>query len=157
MTVTPDAELFDRAREEGELRYGRLTNMQPRPDHPGEYVADLVPPPEQLGLFDALGVTPRSGQLRLFRDSREWRDSREREADAQCADGRYVPRPQSPPKRILERGIEPPGAFYPTRACALAMHPAAIPEGWRILWLGGQVYIERPVTPSDGDDRVVWE
>ncbi len=49
-----------RAREERELRYGEIKNEQSRPGHPGEYIADIVPPPDyltpdQLDLFDALG------------------------------------------------------------------------------------------------------
>jgi hypothetical protein len=70
-------------------------------------------------------------------------------------EGSYVPRPHSPLTRTLERGTEPPGAYFPTRACALAMHPRAIPDGWRIVWLGGRVFIERPARPSDGEVRVV--
>ena len=48
-----------RARSERELAYGRVTNMRPCTDRPGEYLADIEPPPDyltpdQLDLFDAL-------------------------------------------------------------------------------------------------------
>jgi len=50
-----------RARSERELRYGRVTDMRPRTDRPGEYRAKMEPPPDyltddQLDLFDALEV-----------------------------------------------------------------------------------------------------
>jgi hypothetical protein len=70
--------------------------MRPRPGHPGEFIADVVPPPEQLELFDVLGDNPRPGQLRLFRDSRQWRRQGERRTEAQRAGHRYVPRPHTP-------------------------------------------------------------
>jgi hypothetical protein len=146
---------WKRAREEHALLYGRITNEQPRPGHPGEFIADLVPPPEQLGLFDLLGDGRRPGQLRLFRDPREWRKSGERVAEAECIDDRYIPRPPSLSTHVLERRISPPGAYYKTYAGALAIHPAAIPAGWRIVSLGEHLYIERPRRPSDAPTRVL--
>ena len=49
----------ERAREEREGRWGRITNLQPRPGHPGEYLAEVISPPDyltpdQLDIFDGL-------------------------------------------------------------------------------------------------------
>jgi hypothetical protein len=48
-----------RPREERTLRYGKVKVGRPRTDHPGEYHADVEPPPnylddDQLDLFEAL-------------------------------------------------------------------------------------------------------
>jgi hypothetical protein len=51
----------ERAQIERVLRYGRVTNMRPYTDHPGQYRAKVEPPPDyltpdQIDVFDALGV-----------------------------------------------------------------------------------------------------
>ena len=55
----------------------------------------------------------------------------------------------SSPERVLERGIERPGAYYPTRACALAMHPGALRRGEQLVVIDGRFWIERPVRPGE--------
>jgi hypothetical protein len=113
------------------LQHGRITSIRPwttsaqgdvivKTESGGRYVARVVPPHEQLRLFDEGRGDP-----------------------IPC--GSYTARPPSVPSDVIEP--LPRNAF----------RGGGLPQGWRIIGIGGRGYIQRPATESDPPDRrVQW-